>query len=152
MKKRIAIAKALITVPKVIIVDEPTAGLDPIERVKFRNLLSKLSRDRIIILSTHIVEDISVSCNDLAIINKGELLFQGSPQELIAMASGNIYEFIGEEKDVHQLIEHHKVIYRKATLKGISLRFIKKDDYLLNSQQVTPTLEDAYLYLLHNID
>jgi len=152
MKKRIAIAKALITIPKVIIVDEPTAGLDPIERVKFRNLLSKLSRERIIILSTHIVEDISVSCNDIAIINKGELLFQGSPQELIIMASGNIYEFIGEEKDIHQLMTHHKVIYRKATLKGILLRFIKKDDYLLNSQQVTPTLEDAYLFLLHNND
>jgi hypothetical protein len=66
------------------------------------------------------------------------------------MASGNIYEFIGEEKEVHQLIEHHKVIYRKATLKGTSLRFIKKDNYLLNSEEVTPTLEDAYLFLLHS--
>jgi len=148
MKKRIAIAKALITVPKVIIVDEPTAGLDPIERVKFRNLLSRLSRDRIIILSTHIVEDISVSCNDLAIINEGELLFHGSIQELISMASGNIYEFTGQESEVQKLIEHHKVIYRKATLKGILLRFIKKDDYLSNSIEVSPTLEDAYLFLL----
>src|SRR5690606_19921917 len=91
MKRRVGIAQALLGNPKLLIVDEPTAGLDPEERVRFRNLLSDMAAERTIILSTHIVEDISQSCNDLAVLKGGRVVFRGAPSDLIERARGHVW-------------------------------------------------------------
>ena len=91
MRRRLGIAQALIHDPKVLIVDEPTAGLDPEERVRFRNLLSETAKDRVVILSTHIVGDVEATCEDIAVLNRGCVLFQGTVTELLEEASGRIY-------------------------------------------------------------
>lgn len=94
MKRRVGIAQALLNDPKLLIVDEPTAGLDPEERIRFRNLLSDLGGDRIVLLSTHIVEDIAQTCRRLAIMNKGRIIFQGSTVELAREARGKVWTIV----------------------------------------------------------
>ncbi|MBN1486407.1 MAG: ABC transporter ATP-binding protein [Anaerolineae bacterium] len=91
MKRRVGIAQALVSDPRILIVDEPTAGLDPEERIRFRNLLVDLAAERVVILSTHIVEDIGQTCNDLAVLSKGQILFRGSPADLMQAAEGQVW-------------------------------------------------------------
>src|SRR5512146_2708509 len=91
MKRRVGIAQALVNNPRILIVDEPTAGLDPEERIRFRNLLVDLATDRVVILSTHIVEDIGQTCRDVAVLSRGQVLFRGSPSELMRAAAGHVW-------------------------------------------------------------
>src|SRR5512138_691933 len=91
MKRRVGIAQALVNDPKLLIVDEPTSGLDPEERIRFRNLLVHLAADRVVLLSTHIVEDIGQTCRDLAVLAKGSILFRGSPLDLTRSAEGRVW-------------------------------------------------------------
>lgn len=118
MKRRIGIAQALLGEPRLLIVDEPTAGLDPEERVRFRNLLSELSGERVVLLSTHIVGDIESSCNQLAVLRQGELIFSGSQQELTAEADGKVWQLTIPEKDLALLKNEGRVVSTRRTAIG----------------------------------
>ncbi|MBU1014380.1 MAG: ABC transporter ATP-binding protein [Bacteroidetes bacterium] len=146
MKQRIGIAQALLNDPKLLIVDEPTAGLDPEERIRFRNLLSDLSGSRIVILSTHIVSDVEATANNIAIIKKGELLCHESPEVLIQKAEGKVWMLTIKSDELLTFQKKHIVsgIIRRS--EGILIRVISDVPPAINTQQTSPNLEDAYLY------
>jgi len=145
MRRRLGIAQALIGDPKLLIVDEPTAGLDPVERVRFRTLLASLAAGRVVILSTHIVEDIAATCNDLAVLISGRVGFRGSPAELTALAASSVWEIAvppGAQVDPHL-----RVVASVSGASGTRLRVLgtKPDE---TAVEVAPGLEDGYLKLL----
>jgi ABC-type multidrug transport system ATPase subunit len=144
MKQRFGIALALLGKPELIIVDEPTAGLDPAERNRFNNLLSEISEDKVVILSTHIVDDVKDLCNDMAIINNGEVLINGRPSDLITELNGKIWE----KRISKQEIEDYQASYQLITShlnEGKPLIHILQDENPNNGfQNVTPDLEDVY--------
>ncbi len=149
MKQRVGIAQTLLHLPQIIVVDEPTAGLDPVERIRFRNLLARISQERIVIFSTHIVEDISGSCNRLAVLDSGQILYQGTPREMRDLAGGHVWETVVEEQAFDRIDRQVKVISHLRTPQGIRARFLASDPLAgLAAESVDPTLEDAYLYLL----
>lgn len=148
MKRRIGIAQALLGNPQLIIVDEPTVGLDPEERVRFRNLLSDMASRCTVILSTHIVEDISHSCNDLAVINKGQVVFRGSPSDLITQARGHVWTITtsgdrpnGGLSMVSTLQMHN----------GVQYRVLGDPAPHYNAVSIEPSLEDGYIYLMREV-
>jgi ABC-2 type transport system ATP-binding protein len=144
MKRRMGIAQALIGNPKLLIVDEPTAGLDPEERVRFRNLLSDMSSERTIILSTHIVEDISQSCNDLAVMRAGRVVFRGSPADLIERARGHAWVITTEKRP-----DDHLTIVSSLQLQhGVQYRVLGDPNGYANATAVEPSLEDGYMWLM----
>jgi ABC-type multidrug transport system ATPase subunit len=144
MKRRMGIAQALIGNPKLLIVDEPTAGLDPEERVRFRNLLSDMSSERTIILSTHIVEDISQSCNDLAVMRAGRVLFRGSPADLIERARGYVWVITTEKRPDDRLT----IVSSLQLQHGVQYRVLGDPDGYANATAVEPSLEDGYMWLM----
>jgi ABC-2 type transport system ATP-binding protein len=144
MKRRMGIAQALIGNPKLLIVDEPTAGLDPEERVRFRNLLSDMSSERTIILSTHIVEDISQSCNDLAVMRAGRVLFRGSPADLIERARGYAWVITTDKRPDDRLT----IVSSLQLQRGIQYRVLGDPDGYANATAVEPSLEDGYMWLM----
>lgn len=145
MKRRTGIAQALVGSPQLLIVDEPTAGLDPEERVRLRNLLSEMARHCTVILSTHIVEDISHSCNDLAVINHGKVLFHGSPRQLITQARGKVWYLITEgEHPSADLI----TVSTLHLADGIQYRVIGQPADMTTAKETEPSLEDGYIWLM----
>jgi multidrug efflux pump subunit AcrB/ABC-type multidrug transport system ATPase subunit len=149
MKQRVGIAQTLLHMPQIIVVDEPTAGLDPVERIRFRNLLARVAQERIVIFSTHIVEDISGSCNNLAVLVRGRVLYQGSPTQMRRQAEGRVWEAVLPEKELPQLEARTRVIGHLRTPAGVRARFLAAEPVEnVEAQQVEPTLEDAYLHLL----
>ncbi len=145
MKRRLGIGIALLGDPRLIIVDEPTAGLDPAERVRFRNLLFQLAGDRIVILSTHIIEDVSQICSDLAVISNGILLFYGAPHQLISQAEGQVWTVPERELEPQHCA---CLISSRSAEDGIEHRVFSKNKPTPTSHMVNPTLEDAYLWLV----
>lgn len=151
MKRRLGIAQALINNPKIIIVDEPTTGLDPEERIRFRNLLSAIStRDVIIILSTHIVGDISSICNNMALLNKGKLAFQGSPEDLVKEAKGNVWLIKATEKEYLEINEKYPVISTIPSHEGWEVQVVASDINGYQGYQIEPNLEHAYVHFMEN--
>jgi ABC-2 type transport system ATP-binding protein len=151
MKRRLGIAQALINEPKIIIVDEPTTGLDPEERIRFRNLLSTISaKDVVIILSTHIVGDISSSCTDMALLNKGGLAFAGAPDDLVAQAEGKVWLINASEEEYLQINEKYPVISNVPTSEGWEIQVVADSINGFNGYNISPNLEHAYVYFMEN--
>lgn len=146
MKRRVGIAQALITDPKILIVDEPTTGLDPEERIRFRNLLTDMSGDdRIIILSTHIVGDISSTCRDMALLNLGQLAFNGSPKELIEKARPYTFRIEVDDALLESVKQQHIVIAAIPVTNGWQVDVVAKNINGFNSKSIEPNLEHAYV-------
>jgi ABC-type multidrug transport system ATPase subunit len=151
MKRRLGIAQALINDPKIIIVDEPTTGLDPEERIRFRNLLSTIStQDVIIILSTHIVGDISSSCTDMALLNQGGLAFTGSPDELISRAVGKVWLIQATEAEYIEINEKFPVISNVPNSEGWEIQVVADSINGYNGHNIDPNLEHAYVYFMES--
>ena len=151
MKRRLGIAQALINDPQVIIVDEPTTGLDPEERIRFRNLLSTIStRDVIIILSTHIVGDISSTCDNMALLNSGNLAFTGSPEELVKQAEGNVWLIEATETEYLEINEKYPVISTIPVAGGWEVQVVSEDINGYQGKQIAPNLEHAYVHFMEN--
>jgi len=151
MKRRLGIAQALINDPKIIIVDEPTTGLDPEERIRFRNLLSTIStRDVIIILSTHIVGDISSTCDNMALLNTGKLAFSGSPEQLIKEAKGNVWQVQATEAEYLEINEKYPVISTVPIDGGWEVQVVTPDINGYQGKQIDPNLEHAYVHFMEN--
>lgn len=151
MKRRLGIAQALINDPKIIIVDEPTTGLDPEERIRFRNLLSKISaQDVIIILSTHIVGDISSTCDNMALLNTGKLAFSGSPEELIKEAEGNVWQIEVTEAEYLEINEKYPVISTIPIDGGWEVQVVTPEIKGYQGVAITPNLEHAYVHFMEN--
>ena len=150
MKQRIGIALILLNLPRILVVDEPTAGLDPRERIRFRNLLVELSRDRIVIFSTHIIEDIASSCNQVVVIEKGSLKYFGLPSEMVNLAKDKVWMFDIEASRLGELDE--KLIANHIQDGNmIKVRYISPVCPFPGAQPAEPNLEDAYLCLLKNL-
>ncbi len=151
MMRRIGLAQIFIKPPKALIVDEPTAGLDPMERVRFRNLLSTIAKDRVVILSTHIVEDVAHSCKQVALMKDGKLLCNGSPDDLVETAQNKVWEMlVPEDREKWQnLRKQFTLAGQMHTADGILLRLISEEQPGPNAQLVDPNIEDAYLYNIH---
>jgi ABC-type multidrug transport system ATPase subunit len=151
MKRRLGIAQALINDPKIIIVDEPTTGLDPEERIRFRNLLSTIStRDVIIVLSTHIVGDISSTCDNMALLNKGKLAFSGSPEQLIKEAEGFVWQIQATEQEYLEINEKYPVISTIPIDGGWEVQVVSTDINGYYGEQILPNLEHAYVHFMEN--
>ncbi len=142
-RQRVGIAQALLGSPNFLIFDEPTVGLDPEERVHFRNLFSQTAQDKLVLLSTHIIEDVQSVCNQLIVIDHGNILFTGTPEALIRLAKGHVGLFT-EADDSGTFFE---ITSRINTADGVLCRGLA-NTLPAFAQSVEPTLEDAYLYLL----
>jgi len=152
MKRRLGIAQALIGEPQIIIVDEPTTGLDPEERIRFRNILSELSqKDVIIILSTHIVGDISSVCRDLALLDNGRLRFNGSPEALIGKAQGHVWQVQTSGVEYDLLKDKYAVTSTIPTSDGWEIQLVGDALDMPNAVEIQPNLEHAYVYFMETL-
>lgn len=149
MLRRVGIAQALLADPRVLIVDEPTAGLDPEQRVMFRNMLADLAGDRVVLLSTHIVSDVESVASDIAIMAGGRLLLRGSPQDLLREADGRVWEMTIPAGALAQLRERHLISRMVRTDAGVRVRLLAPVAPAPDAAPVPPDLEDAYLTIIH---
>ena len=148
MKQRIGIAQALLNDPQVLIVDEPTVGLDPEERVRFRNLLSEISGERIVILSTHIVSDVEATATELAVLSQGRLLMHGTPEQLLQNVSGKVWEWVIPSSEFTAIKQTHLVTGTIRRGDGVHVRAVAELQPAPQAEAATPTLEDAYLHAI----
>lgn len=148
MKKRLGIAQAIIHNPQVLIVDEPTAGLDPEERVRLRHLLSNLAKDKIVIISTHIVSDIESTCENIAILDKGVIAYKGSIKNLIELSDNKVYEITISPSKLNQLKKNNIFITKIQEYEHLlKVRFVSESN-LEGTRKVKQDFEDAYMYFL----
>jgi ABC-2 type transport system ATP-binding protein len=148
MKQRVGIAQALLNDPGLLIVDEPTVGLDPEERVRFRNLLSDLSGERIVILSTHIVSDVEATATDIAIVNRGRLIHHAAPEALLHSVAGKVWEVRVASADLPALKQQYLVSGTLRRSTGVQARLVSAERPAGEAQPAEPNLEDAYLYFI----
>jgi ABC-2 type transport system ATP-binding protein len=151
MKRRLGIAQALLNDPQVLIVDEPTAGLDPEERVRFRNLLSEIAENRIVILSTHIVGDIEAACEDIAIINEGSVIYTGTVSDLIKQAKGRVFTISASKRELPKLKRQLSITSMHTQGEQLHIRFIANNPPQ-GASLCDPNIEDAYMLYLHQND
>jgi ABC-2 type transport system ATP-binding protein len=148
MKQRVGIAQALLNDPQLLIVDEPTVGLDPEERVRFRNLLSDLSGERIVILSTHIVSDVEATATHIALVNKGLLRCDAAPENLLREIENKVWDWTVHSDDLPTLKQKHIISGTIRRSDGVQVRVVSAHKPDANAQTVSPNLEDAYLFFI----
>ena len=148
MRQRVGIAQALLNDPKLLIVDEPTVGLDPEERLRFRHLITDLAANRLVILSTHIVSDVEASATALVVMAKGKLLFSGEQGKLLAQAEGHAWEWLVPESAVAEARTRFTISSSLRRPDGVKLRVVSANAPAADAVPVAPDLEDAYLWLL----
>jgi ABC-type multidrug transport system ATPase subunit len=148
MLRRLGIAQALVNDPRILIVDEPTVGLDPEERIRFRNLLAEISHNKIIILSTHIVADISSTCNDLAVLARGGLIYRGLPNRLVEQARHKVWQVECSEVDFKTISASMLIISSVSKNGGLELRTVGEPVSGFEFRPAEPNLEDAYMYFM----
>ena len=148
MRQRVGIAQALLNDPALLIVDEPTVGLDPEERMRFRHLLTDLAGERLVILSTHIVSDVEASATALAVMAQGQLRFHGTPGRMLALAEGKVWEWTVAEGDLAAVRARHHACASLRRPEGIRVRVVADAAPAVQAQAVAPSLEDAYAWLL----
>ena len=148
MKRRVGLVQALLNEPELLIIDEPTTGLDPEERIRIRNLLVDFAKGRTVLFSTHVVEDLAATCNQLAIMQKGHFLYAGSVLELLEHANGIVWTFVTTDSVQVQEVEKKYLLSAKQyTENGIQMRILSKEKPEVDCKPDHATLEDAYIYL-----
>lgn len=156
MKRRVGLIQALLNDPEFLVVDEPTTGLDPEERIRIRNLLVDFSRDRIVLFSTHVVEDLAATCSHLAVMRKGQFLYDGSVIQLLNQARGHVWVCETESDAIaREMEQRYRMSSRQYTEKGITMKFVGKEPPVYENvlcRAVDITLEDAYMYLMNGMN
>jgi ABC-type multidrug transport system ATPase subunit len=153
MRQRVGIARTLLALPEILVVDEPTVGLDPAERIRFRTFLARLARDRTVLFSTHVVEDVATACDRLAVMNRGRICFLGTPSELRASAEGSVWEVLTDEEGAARLRRETRVVHtqreaREDGTTGMRVRLLSAERPAGEAEPAEPTLEDGYLLLV----
>ena len=146
MLRRVGIAQAVLNDPEILILDEPTAGLDPNERIRFRNLITELASDRIVLLSTHIVSDIEFIANRIMLMKNGSFLFTGSPEDLVGKIAGKVWSCTIPDTSVSEYARSFSIANMKSTGEGTELRIVSDEKPAPHANNVQETLEDAFFY------
>lgn len=147
MKRRVGIAQAMLNDPKILILDEPTAGLDPNERIRFRNLISELAEDRLVLLSTHIVSDIEYIANEIWLMKDGKIMHQGTSEEVINSMPEKVWECYVEKNKVSDFVNKYKISNMKSEANGVMLKIISLEKPFVNAKCAEPSLEDVFFIL-----
>lgn len=153
MKRRVGLVQALLNEPELLIIDEPTTGLDPEERVRIRRLLVDFSKDRTVLFSTHVVEDLAATTDQILVMKKGKLEYAGHASSLIAEAKGKLWNYCTDsDKKAEEIEKKFKVTAKQFTEEGIRLRILSDEEPFADTKPAEITLEDAYIYLNNRLE